>query len=162
MRDGLHCAVVSIALSAVRPSLDSRSTDGVRIARYSRPGTVLRAKIPGDYGRSRGVAWYYLGGFGLVHGAFAESASWDGVIARLSSDGDHIWSRRLGGAETDTVASIASDGAGGLVAPPVRDGEPVVLPDHHDRLPALRRPPSCTTGSEHLRHVAAVESHEQV
>jgi len=27
----------------------------------------VRAKIPGDYGRSRGIAWYYLGGFGLVH-----------------------------------------------------------------------------------------------
>jgi N4-gp56 family major capsid protein len=31
----------------------------------------IRAKIPGDYGRSRGIAWYYLGGYGLVHGAFA-------------------------------------------------------------------------------------------
>jgi N4-gp56 family major capsid protein len=27
----------------------------------------VRAKIPTDYGRSRGIAWYYLGGFGLVH-----------------------------------------------------------------------------------------------
>ena len=27
----------------------------------------IRGKIPTDYGRSRGVAWYYLGGFGLVH-----------------------------------------------------------------------------------------------
>jgi len=27
----------------------------------------IRAKVPGDYGRSRGIAWYYLGGFGLVH-----------------------------------------------------------------------------------------------
>lgn len=27
----------------------------------------MRGKIPTDYGRSRGVAWYYLGGFGLVH-----------------------------------------------------------------------------------------------
>jgi N4-gp56 family major capsid protein len=29
----------------------------------------IRGKIPTDYGRSRGVAWYYLGGFGIVHGA---------------------------------------------------------------------------------------------
>lgn len=29
----------------------------------------IRGKIPTDYGRSRGIAWYYLGGFGLVHGA---------------------------------------------------------------------------------------------
>jgi len=27
----------------------------------------VRAKIPGDYGRDKGIAWYYLGGFGLVH-----------------------------------------------------------------------------------------------
>jgi len=29
----------------------------------------IRGKIPGDYGRSKGVAWYYLGGFGLIHTA---------------------------------------------------------------------------------------------
>jgi len=27
----------------------------------------MRGKIPTDYGRSKGIAWYYLGGFGLVH-----------------------------------------------------------------------------------------------
>ena len=27
----------------------------------------MRAKIPTDYGRSKGVAWYYLGGYGLAH-----------------------------------------------------------------------------------------------
>lgn len=27
----------------------------------------MRGKIPGDYGRDRGVAWYYIGGYGLVH-----------------------------------------------------------------------------------------------
>ncbi len=27
----------------------------------------LRGKIPTDYGRSKGIAWYYLGGFGLIH-----------------------------------------------------------------------------------------------
>jgi N4-gp56 family major capsid protein len=27
----------------------------------------MRGKIPTDYGRSKGVAWYYLGGFGLAH-----------------------------------------------------------------------------------------------
>ena len=27
----------------------------------------IRAKIPTDFGRSKGVAWYYLGGFGIVH-----------------------------------------------------------------------------------------------
>lgn len=39
----------------------------------------MRAKIPGDYGRSKGVAWYYLGGFGLVHTSVAEVrvVKWD-------------------------------------------------------------------------------------
>lgn len=27
----------------------------------------MRGKIPTDYGRSKGVAWYYLGGYGIVH-----------------------------------------------------------------------------------------------
>ena len=27
----------------------------------------IRGKIPGDFGRDRGIAWYYLGGFGIVH-----------------------------------------------------------------------------------------------
>ena len=42
----------------------------------------IRAKMPGDYGRSKGVAWYYLGGFGIVHAntSFADQAriiKWD-------------------------------------------------------------------------------------
>lgn len=39
----------------------------------------IRAKIPGDYGRSRGIAWYYLGGFGIVHNdaANARIVMWD-------------------------------------------------------------------------------------
>ena len=40
----------------------------------------MRAKIPTDYGRSKGVAWYYLGGFGLVHEIDQEQARvvmWD-------------------------------------------------------------------------------------
>jgi N4-gp56 family major capsid protein len=27
----------------------------------------MRGKLPGDYGRSKGVSWYYIGGFGIVH-----------------------------------------------------------------------------------------------
>ncbi len=27
----------------------------------------VRAKLPGDYGRSKGVAWVYVGGFGICH-----------------------------------------------------------------------------------------------
>jgi len=39
----------------------------------------MRGKIPGDYGRSKGVAWYYLGGFGIVHTEAAETRiiKWD-------------------------------------------------------------------------------------
>jgi len=35
----------------------------------------IRGKIPGDYGRSRGVAWYYLGGFGIVHGTNGDTVN---------------------------------------------------------------------------------------
>ena len=39
----------------------------------------MRGKIPTDYGRSKGVAWYYLGGFGLVHtsASNARIVKWD-------------------------------------------------------------------------------------
>lgn len=40
----------------------------------------IRAKIPTDYGRSKGVAWYSLNGFGLVHAADATETrvvKWD-------------------------------------------------------------------------------------
>lgn len=39
----------------------------------------MRGKIPSDYGRSRGVAWYYVGGFGIVHTQAAQSriVKWD-------------------------------------------------------------------------------------
>jgi hypothetical protein len=33
----------------------------------------IRGKLPTDFGRSRGVAWYYLGGFGLVHSQAAQA-----------------------------------------------------------------------------------------
>jgi len=33
----------------------------------------MRGAIPSDFGRSMGVAWYYLGGFGLVHTAAAQA-----------------------------------------------------------------------------------------
>ncbi len=41
----------------------------------------MRAKIPTDYGRSKGVAWYYLGGFGLVQtdSVQARIIMWDSV-----------------------------------------------------------------------------------
>ena len=39
----------------------------------------IRGKIPGDFGRDRGVAWYYLGGFGLTHTQAAQTriVMWD-------------------------------------------------------------------------------------
>jgi len=44
----------------------------------------IRGKIPTDYGRSKGVAWYYLGGFGIVHASTsapgnARIVKWDSV-----------------------------------------------------------------------------------
>ena len=44
----------------------------------------MRAKIPTDYGRSKGVGYYYLGGFGIVQAQTAATESrllvWDSVV----------------------------------------------------------------------------------
>lgn len=45
----------------------------------------IRAKMPGDYGRSKGIAWYYLGGFGIVHANSSNTAQgriikWDSSV----------------------------------------------------------------------------------
>jgi hypothetical protein len=42
-------------------------------------GEEIRAKLPGDYGRSKGIAWYYLGGYGIVHDDATNSriVKWD-------------------------------------------------------------------------------------
>ena len=43
----------------------------------------MRGKIPTDFGRSRGIAWYYLGGFGLVHTLGNNNArivKWDSAV----------------------------------------------------------------------------------
>jgi len=42
----------------------------------------IRAKIPTDYGRSKGIAWYYLGGFGLVQTAASEArvVKWSSAV----------------------------------------------------------------------------------
>lgn len=42
----------------------------------------MRGKIPTDYGRSKGVAWYYLGGFGIVHtlASNARICKWDSQV----------------------------------------------------------------------------------
>ena len=33
----------------------------------------IRAKIPDDYGRSKGIAWYFLGGYGITHTNVAQA-----------------------------------------------------------------------------------------
>jgi N4-gp56 family major capsid protein len=42
----------------------------------------MRGKIPTDFGRSKGVAWYYLGGFGIVHtlAANCRIVKWDSAV----------------------------------------------------------------------------------
>jgi len=42
----------------------------------------MRGKIPSDYGRSKGVAWYYMGGFGIVHtlAANCRIVKWDSLV----------------------------------------------------------------------------------
>lgn len=41
----------------------------------------IRGKIPGDYGRSRGIAWYYLGGYALIQTTAQQAriVKWDSL-----------------------------------------------------------------------------------
>lgn len=45
----------------------------------------MRGKIPTDYGRSRGIAWYYLGGFGIVHPLDSTDGSKNARIVKWDS-----------------------------------------------------------------------------
>ncbi|MDD5375283.1 N4-gp56 family major capsid protein [Acidithiobacillus sp.] len=45
----------------------------------------MRGKIPSDFGRDRGIAWYYVGGFGLVHGVNAGDGSKNSRIVKWDS-----------------------------------------------------------------------------
>jgi len=42
----------------------------------------IRAKIPTNYGLSKGLAWMYYGGFGLVHtdATQARVVKWDSAL----------------------------------------------------------------------------------
>ena len=42
----------------------------------------VRAKVPDDYGRSRGVAWYWLGGYGITHTNVVQAriVKWDSAV----------------------------------------------------------------------------------
>ena len=39
----------------------------------------IRGKIPGDYGRDKGVGWYFLGGYGIMHTTASQAriVMWD-------------------------------------------------------------------------------------
>jgi len=45
----------------------------------------MRGKIPSDFGRDRGIAWYYIGGFGIVHPVNAADSSKNARIVKWDS-----------------------------------------------------------------------------
>lgn len=45
----------------------------------------MRGKIPTDFGRNRGIAWYYIGGFGIVHPLNAANNSMNSRIVMWDS-----------------------------------------------------------------------------
>ena len=47
----------------------------------------MRGMIPGDYGRSKGIAWYYLGGFGLIYTAADATMIKNARIVKWASNG---------------------------------------------------------------------------
>ena len=45
----------------------------------------MRGKIPTDFGRDKGIAWYYIGGFGIVHPLNAADGSRNSRIVKWDS-----------------------------------------------------------------------------
>ena len=45
----------------------------------------MRGKIPSDFGRDKGIAWYYIGGFGIVHPLVAADGSKNSRIVEWDS-----------------------------------------------------------------------------
>jgi N4-gp56 family major capsid protein len=45
----------------------------------------MRGKIPSDFGRDKGIAWYYIGGFGIVHPVNAGDNSRNSRIVKWDS-----------------------------------------------------------------------------
>lgn len=45
----------------------------------------MRGKIPSDFGRDRGVCWYYIGGFGIVHAVNSSDGSKNSRIVKWDS-----------------------------------------------------------------------------
>jgi N4-gp56 family major capsid protein len=45
----------------------------------------MRGKIPSDFGRDRGIAWYYIGGFGIVHPVNSGDSSKNSRIVKWDS-----------------------------------------------------------------------------
>ena len=45
----------------------------------------MRGAIPTDFGRARGIAWYYVGGFGIVHPVVSGNNSRNARIVKWDS-----------------------------------------------------------------------------
>jgi hypothetical protein len=94
--------------------------------RHRRRGVVvpeeMRGKIPSDYGRSRGIAWYYVGGFGSSTPLAAQarivthqphrSSSWDTTPTKWDCPTSWATSTRRSPAASPS-AQAAGSGDGG-------------------------------------------------
>jgi hypothetical protein len=49
-------------------------------------------------------------------GGMLSLGDYDGYVAKLAPDGSHLWSRRLGGAQSDSVWRVAFDPSGSILA----------------------------------------------
>ena len=65
--------------------------------------------VGGDTGANSWVS----GGYDTTHGG---SSHEDGFVAKLTTNGQHLWSTFLGGSSTDIVDSIAADGSDNVLA----------------------------------------------
>jgi hypothetical protein len=97
------------------------------LAKLDPSGAVLWAKRFGasgpQVGQSIGIdaqgnVALLANGFGTVDfggGGLASAGSYDMFVARFDSAGNHLWSKRFGGANSDLGGGLSVDGAGNIV-----------------------------------------------
>ncbi len=107
----------------------TRGSNDIFVAKYSPTGGYVWSKTMGGFGHDGGVgiAAETAGNNVFVTGGMAEggvdfgggtlfsAGNQDVFLAKYSSTGAHLWSKRFGGASSDSGAALATDTSGNVV-----------------------------------------------
>src|SRR5439155_2148740 len=107
-------------------SLNSAGSEDIFLAKYSSSGAHIWSKRFGATGRDRAtsvvvdknndivVAGYFSGTVDFGGGPLTSAGLLDIFVAKYSSTGAHIWSKRFGGIYDDVCYGVAVDAAGNV------------------------------------------------